>query len=206
VTCPAVPAVAGIGTSTQALHAILAFQAMHPEQQTNSDVSIELREPVPSAIAELRRLTGLTWEQLAHLFNVTRRSVHFWASGGKLRGADEAHLKRVLETVRLVDRGSITENRDALLAIRDDGTTLLDQLAAGNYDVVSSALGSSRQRVASTATTLLSFAKAARLPRPPEELVDASQERAHEDSGPVRAGRAVRTEVQTPSVTRVERR
>ena len=166
---------------------------MRPQQQTNSDVSVELRESVPPAIAELRRLTGLTWEQLAHLFNVGRRSVHFRASGSKVSAENTAHLERVLDTVRVIDRGSMTENRAALLATRDDGTTLLDQLAAGNYDVVISALGYGRQRVASIATALLSLAKAARLPRSPEELVDTSQECAHRDAGPVRSGRAVRT-------------
>ena len=165
---------------------------MRPQQQTNSGVSIELREPAPPAIAELRRLTGLTWEQLAHLFNVSRRAVHFWASGSKMTGANGVHLKRVLETVQLIDRGSMTENRAALLATQDDGATLLDQLAAGSYDVVISALWYGRQRVASMATAFLPLAKAAHLPRPPEELVDASQERAHEDASPVRAGRAVR--------------
>ena len=108
-----------------------------------------------------------------------------------------AHLERVLDTVRVIDRGSITENRAALLATRGNGTTLLDQLAAGNYDVVISTLGNGRQRVANTVIELLPTAKAARLPRPPEELVDAFQERAHEDTGPARAGRAVRAKVRT---------
>ena len=68
------------------------------------------------------------------------------------------------------------------------------QAALGRCDVVISALGHGRQRVASIPTALSSTAKAARLPRPPEELVDASQDRVHEDAGPVRAGRGVRTE------------
>jgi len=186
--------VVGFGTSTQALPAIVAFQAPRPHQQTNSGFSVELREPAPAAIAELRRLTGSTWEQLARLFNVSRRSVHFWASGSKMTAENSAHLERVLDTVRLIDRGSITENRAALLATRDDGSTLLDQLAAGNYDVVISALGHGRQRVASATIVLSPAAKAARMPRPPEELVDALQDRVHEDAGPVRAGRSVRTE------------
>jgi DNA-binding transcriptional regulator YiaG len=186
--------VVGIGTSTQALPAVTAFQAARPQQQTNSGVSIELREPAPTAIAELRRLTGFTWEQLAHLFNVSRRSVHFWASGSKMTSANRAHLERVLDTIRLIDRGSMTENRAALLATTDDGTTLLNQLAAGNYDVVISALGHRRQRVASAAAGFSPTAKAARLPRPPEELVDASQDRMHEEAGPARAGKGVRAE------------
>jgi DNA-binding transcriptional regulator YiaG len=186
--------VVGIGTSTQALPAIVAFQAERPQQQTNSGFSVELREPAPTAIAELRRLTGLTWEQLAQLFNVSRRSVHFWASGSKMAPENRVHLERVLDTVRLIDRGSVTENRAVLLPIRDDGTTLLDQLAAGNYDVVISALGHGRQRAPSIATALSPAAESVRLPRPPEELADASQDSVHEDAGPVRAGRGVRTE------------
>jgi hypothetical protein len=50
-----------------------------------------------------------------------------------------------------------------------------------------------RQRVANAAAAFSPTTKAARLPRPPEELVDALQERIHEEVGPVRAGRGVRT-------------
>src|SRR5581483_11899937 len=113
--------VVGIGTSTQALPAIVAFQPARPQQQTNSGFSVELRESAPATIAELRRLTGFTWEQLARLFNVSRRSVHFWASGSKMTDANRAHLDSVLDTVRLIDRGSMTENRAALLLTGDYG-------------------------------------------------------------------------------------
>ena len=172
---------------------------MLPQQQTDPDVSFELREAVPSMIAELRRLTGLTWEQLAHLFNVSRQTVHFWASGSKPSADNTVHIKCVLDATRVIDRGSIAENRVALVATRGDGAALLDQLAAGNYDVVISTLGRGRQRLANTATALSSSSKAARLPRPPEELVDAFQDRVYEDAGPARVGRAVRTKERTPS-------
>ena len=49
---------------------ILAEQASRPQGGT-----------VRQEIAELRSLSGLTWEQTARLLGVTRRSVHFWASG-----------------------------------------------------------------------------------------------------------------------------
>lgn len=159
-----------------------------------TDFSVELREPVPTVIALLRRLTGLTWEQLAYLFGVSRQSVHFWASGGTMTAAHRLHLERVLDTVRFVDRGSITENRAALLEIRDDGTTLLDQLAVGNYNAVTTALGRGRQRVVTAVAALSPDAKADRLPRPPEELVHGSREPIHEDSGAFRAGKGVRRE------------
>ena len=159
-----------------------------------TDFSVELREPAPTVIAQLRRLTGLTWEQLAYLFDVSRQSVHFWASGGTMTAAHRLHLERVLDTVRFVDRGSITENRAALLEIRDDGTTLLDQLAVGNYNAVTTALGRGRQRVVTAVAALSPDAKADRLPRPPEELVHGSREPIHEGSGAFRAGKGVRRE------------
>lgn len=173
---------------------------MPPQQQTDHDVSFELYDLVPLMIAELRRLTGFTWEQLAHLFNVSRQTVHFWASGSMPSAENTAHLRRVLDTIRVIDRGSITENRAALLAAINNGTTLLDQLAAGNYDVVISALGYGRQRVAKAATALSLSSIAARLPRPPEELVDAFQDRVHEDAALARVGRAVRIHVARRSI------
>lgn len=181
----------GIGTFTQALPTVVAFQIPRPGQQTNSGVTVELREPPPKIIAELRRLTGLTWEQLAQLLNVSRRSVHFWASGSRIASENRAHLQRVIETVRFIDRGSAAENRAALLAPTADGTTLLDELGAANYEAVVAALGRGRQRVASLAPHV---SRADRLPRPPEEMVDASHERVHEEPGPARAGKGARME------------
>ena len=49
------------------------------------------------------------------------------------------------------------------------------------------------QRFASAVAPLSAAAKAARLPCPPEELVDACQERMHEETGPARAGKGVKT-------------
>src|SRR2546428_13805112 len=49
--------------------------------QTNSGLTAEQKAPAGPAIMELRRLSGMTWEQLASLFEVTRRTVHFLASG-----------------------------------------------------------------------------------------------------------------------------
>lgn len=49
------------------------------------------------------------------------------------------------------------------------------------------------QRLGSVAARFSAAAKSAHLPRPPEELVDASQERVHEEVGPVRAGKGVRS-------------
>ena len=51
--------------------------------RTTAGGLISVAVPAGTAIGELRRLSGLTWDQLARLFNVSRRSLHFWASGGE---------------------------------------------------------------------------------------------------------------------------
>ena len=48
-------------------------------------------------LAQTREASGLTWDQLARYFGVSRRSVHLWAAGGRMSAANEellAHLKR----------------------------------------------------------------------------------------------------------------
>jgi DNA-binding transcriptional regulator YiaG len=76
---------------------------------TGSGLSIT---SVPASVAtqksinELRRLSGLTWEQLTRLFGVSRRSLHFWASGQPLSRAKEEQLNRLLGAIQFIDRGN----------------------------------------------------------------------------------------------------
>lgn len=86
-----------------------------PAQTTSGDAARprppEAEQDSGAAVLELRRLTGLTWDQLARLFRVARRSLLFWASGKPLNSANEEQLYRTLATVRAIDRGSAAENR-----------------------------------------------------------------------------------------------
>ena len=101
---------AGLGTSSEpALLANLVSRSPLLTQQTTSGVSLTAVEQSAAAIAELRRLCGFTWDQLARLFNVSRRSLHFWASGKAMSPANEEHLQRVLSVLRRIDRGSACE-------------------------------------------------------------------------------------------------
>ncbi|HQN10370.1 MAG TPA: helix-turn-helix domain-containing protein, partial [Thermoanaerobaculia bacterium] len=45
-----------------------------------------------SRLYELRRLTGLTWDEIARLFHVSRRSVFLWASGRPMSSDNETLL------------------------------------------------------------------------------------------------------------------
>ena len=182
----------GIGTSTAYAHPPdVVLRSQRTADQTTTGASVSLAAPSGAAIGELRRLSGLTWDQLARLFNLSRRSLHFWASGKTMAPSNEEHLQRLLAVVRKVDRGSASANRALLLGGREDGSLPIDLLAAGEYERVLSLLGSGEARRISP-PKLADEARAARARRTPEELVGALQDRIHRDGGTARAAKSVR--------------
>ena len=181
---------AGSGTSTaHALPPELVVQ--HISNQTSAGYPVPVAAEAGAAIGELRRLSGLTWAQLARLFGVSRRSLHFWASGKSMTPTNEEHMQRLLAVLRKVDRGSANTNRTMLLSGGQDGTLPVDLLAAGDYDQVLSLLGPGEVRRAAP-PKISDEARAVRAPRPPDELAGALQDRVHRDGGSARAARSVR--------------
>lgn len=148
-------------------------------------------EDASAALAEVRRISGLTWEQLAQVFGVSRRTLHFWASGKSLSSPNEEHLRRLLTALRRADRGAADINRAMLLTERE-GTVPLQLLAERRYDEFLRLVGEGAGRARITLKPLSRDAWEARKPQPPEELVDALQDRAHKDVGRGRAARTVR--------------
>jgi hypothetical protein len=130
---------------------------------------------------ELRRLSGLNWDQLADIFRVDRRSVHFWASGKPLSRANEERLYDVLAVVRRIDRGSAAENRALLLEQQPDGTRPYDLLAAGRAGEVAAAFESqaSPRRFHAAQGSSSRGSSPSRAPLPPEILAGALQDGTH---------------------------
>lgn len=157
----------------------------------SNEVPGRASETTRQAVLEVRRVSGLTWEQLADLFSVSRRSVHAWASGKPLSASNENRLMRVLEIVRLADRGNARTNRSAFLEVRQ-GTSTIELLAAEKYSEARSRLGVGTGRRHLVLGPLSANAEAARTPPKPEELVDALSDRIHKDPGRARAARTVR--------------
>ena len=145
------------------------------------------------AVNELRKLSGLTWEQLAILFDVSRRSVHFWASGQPLTSANEEKLNRILDVVEYISRSSASRNRSLLMGIADDGKSYLDLLAAGEYDRVKHLLGAGNAPAKPKLGQLSPAAEMSRLPPNPADLVDALQDSIHHEVGKSRAAKSVRS-------------
>lgn len=150
-------------------------------------------EATRAALNELRKLSGLTWEQLARLFNVSRRSLHFWASGQPLSSFNEESLNRLLGTIRYINRGSASINRSILLSPSSDGKVPLDLLMAGRHEEVKQLIGSVNAPQRPQLQPLSPDAIASRIPQKPEELVDALHDPIHREVGRSRAVRAVRS-------------
>jgi len=184
---------AGLGTSTAyALPQHGVLRSQRAVEQTTAGATVVIAEPAGAAIGELRRLSGFTWDQLARIFNVSRRSLHFWASGKPMAPSNEEHLQRVLAVLRKIDRGAASANRTALLGVREDGSIPFDLLVNGDYERALSLLGPGDGRRVSP-PKLSEEARAARAPRAPEELVGALQDRIHPTSGRLLAAKPIAT-------------
>lgn len=155
------------------------------DEQTNSGPSAQedFQRSSGSAIMELRRLSGFDWEQLSRLFGVTRRSLHFWASGEPPSPANEERLQRLLAVVRKIDRGTASVNRSLLLSPLSDGIIPYDLLIAGKYDEVFDRLGPGPIGVRPRPGPMSPQAAALRRPPRPHELVGALQDPVHLKEG-----------------------
>ena len=163
-------------------------------EHTNSGISIEenAAQSSSSAIMELHRISGLTWEQLAGLFGVTRRSLHFWASGKPLNAENEDHLRQILATIRRIDRGTSRENRSILLNELPEGGRPFDMLLEKKYGEVIDKIGSGSRQSRCKVRTSTRHTTALNKPRPPHELVDALQDAVHVKKGRIISSTPVR--------------
>lgn len=183
--------------STTTSKEILDQNLTAASEMTTSGIAIASTsspEGTQKALSELRRLSGLTWEQLAKLFNVSRRSLHFWASGQPLSRFNEEHLNRLLGTIRYVDQGSASLNRSLLLRLDGNGNPLFDLLVAGKYEEFKRIVGSnnaSRKPVLGALTE--DESKRYYSPQNPADLVDAFQEPIHREVGRSRPARTARS-------------
>lgn len=162
------------------------------QDQTNSGVRAPESQSSSSALMELRRISGLTWDQLARLFDVTRRSLHFWVSGKPLNSVNEERLNRLLDMIRKLDRGSASENRSLLLSAREDGVIPFDLLLKERYGEVLFLLGPGPTLSRLKPSPLSEEATRARKPLPPEVLAGALEDSVHKEIGKVRIPRVAK--------------
>jgi DNA-binding transcriptional regulator YiaG len=158
--------------------------------QTNSGGDLPKLKDSPAAIMELRRITGLTIDQLATIFGVSRRSLHFWMSGEKLHPSNEKKLNHVLAIIQRIDQGSAYLNRQMLTEPIENKGTAVELLSAGRFSDVIEAFVEKPPRYQFKLPPLSVKARMARLPQKPELLADAIQEPIALKRGEVRFGKS----------------
>lgn len=134
-------------------------------------------ESTAEAIMEIRWRSGLTWQELGDLFDVSRRSVHHWANGKPVSAGHDRTIRRMLAAIRHLDRGSQRDTRALLLAVdQATGGSMFDLLQAERFDEATDRVES--LRAPDTHRIPLSrAAQDARRPPAPALLLGAEQDR-----------------------------
>lgn len=115
------------------LSSALIASAIEFESITENSTAISAPIPAPTMIStadsvkRIRADSGLTWDQLARLFGVSRRAVHHWASGGRMNAVNEEHLNEIQEVIRGLP-GKSPEDRRSLILASSEGTSIFEQL------------------------------------------------------------------------------
>jgi DNA-binding transcriptional regulator YiaG len=86
------------------------------------------------AINKAHEDSGLTWEQLARIFAVSRRALHMWANGARMNATNAELLMRLVVFLGQMEGGP-DQRRAALLAIGDDGKSALDRFRSQHTNI-----------------------------------------------------------------------
>ncbi|WNY33077.1 helix-turn-helix domain-containing protein [Curtobacterium flaccumfaciens] len=81
-----------------------------------------------NSVTHLREISGLTADQLARLFSVSRRTVQNWVAGGTMAAQHEERLSVLLAKIAPL-ASSAAERRAALLS-SNSGTSMFHRLTA----------------------------------------------------------------------------
>jgi hypothetical protein len=139
------------------------------------------------AIFELRCLTGITWDELAKLMSVTRRSLHLWANGHPINVPNEKRLRDLLSAMQMIDRGSARENWALLMSPRPEGGVFSDLLRDGRLDEAHARAGRGNGRAAPAREVGNALPRIVRLSV--EDSFNTRSDRVHIDNSVVVAGR-----------------
>ena len=177
----------------------IGFRRSHPfaiPADTHRPVAnIPWRSAMTSAdaVLEIRLRSGLSWEMLSDLFNVSHRTLRHWANGKAPSARREQEIRRTLDAVRHLDEGDRRATRDRLLATTN-GPSLFALLVERRFvDVMRLPKGAAPKDRKRRTTRLSEDEWAMRQPPPPFVLLDTI---SGELEIPVGRARIVRPAVQ----------
>lgn len=102
--------------------------------ESGASASAERPLPVRECVLEIRRLSGLTWDELARVFSVSRRSIHNWALGERLTDENAEKVRRVLTNVRKLFDSSPARTAGILRGMQGARPLLEELLSVGIAD------------------------------------------------------------------------
>lgn len=75
-------------------------RTVHLSTSPDTSAHNEGRKQQVDFLREIKEKSGLTWDQLAKGFGVSRRTVHMWMAGGKMSAGNQERLIRLATDVR----------------------------------------------------------------------------------------------------------
>ncbi|RRH76582.1 hypothetical protein [Falsigemmobacter faecalis] len=128
----------GLLTSSSANSSQLTFE-LAEKQVATEHTPVEM-------IQSFRKLSGLTWAQLAGIFHVSSRSLFMWAEGRPISAGHQQALAQSLAALNFVDRGSDEDNRNLLLSDAGNGITYYQLLENSKYEEFTTLAGPGNKR------------------------------------------------------------
>ena len=127
----------------------LLEQLFESSSASASTVSVTV-QPVDQSPAELvqefKRLSGLTWAQVASVFGVSSLPPFDWAFGKPVNAKNHEKLVSAVEVIRYIDRGASEDNRNLLLSEAVSGQTYLKLLKSAQFEIVRKIAGNGEGR------------------------------------------------------------
>lgn len=154
----------------------VAFTSAGGQAHMGAAVTVASRA---DAVAELRRITSLTWAELAELFHVDAPTVLAWVSGRAPSAQSGERIDAVHRAVKGAARGAPTDVREWLFAPLSSGGTRFGALVNGHLALAPMTSGDSAE--VKRPGPLPIERQRERLPLPPATLAGALQDRVHID-------------------------
>jgi DNA-binding transcriptional regulator YiaG len=102
--------------------------ALKAQEQPASDEEDAPLPELAKSVRSLRQRSGLTWDELARIFGVTRRTLYNWSIGGQVSAANARAIADVIGSLHEIDAGDPRVTRSRLLAPTENGATLYAML------------------------------------------------------------------------------
>lgn len=105
----------------------------HRETKPAADLQVQAPNADAALVRWVKEQSGLTWDQIARAFDVSRRAVHLWANGGRVSAGNAEALQSFAALIRGAARSSSAETRNTLLSLGPDGLSPIDRFRRAQH-------------------------------------------------------------------------